>query len=95
MLVESCAGIGPKQASLFLRNIHFSDQLAVLDSHVLRFMTIAGILGPNRKSIGSIRGYEAHEGRLRDYASGFGWSIGCLDLGIWLVMRVCQQEGIA
>src|SRR6266704_3308794 len=42
-LVRATLGIGPKQASLFLRNVGYTDELAVLDSHVLKYMGIFGM----------------------------------------------------
>ena len=35
-IVRTVLGIGPKQASLFLRNVGYTDDLAILDIHVLR-----------------------------------------------------------
>jgi N-glycosylase/DNA lyase len=34
-IMQASVGIGPKQSSLFLRNIGFTDRLAILDTHVL------------------------------------------------------------
>jgi N-glycosylase/DNA lyase len=36
-LAREVSGLGPKQASLFLRNIGFTTQVAVLDVHVLTY----------------------------------------------------------
>jgi N-glycosylase/DNA lyase len=88
-------GIGPKQASLFLRNIDFTDELAILDSHVLRFMGLCGQLCQATKPISSLQTYESHETHLRNYAQRSGYSLGCIDQAIWIVMRVYLQEAKA
>ena len=39
-LIKKCMGIGPKQASLFLRNISYCKDLAIIDSHVIDYMKL-------------------------------------------------------
>ncbi len=39
-IITTTVGVGPKQASLFLRNINYADNIAILDSHVLRYMIL-------------------------------------------------------
>lgn len=41
---ELSTGIGYKQSSLFLRNIGFSNNLAILDTHVLKYMVFMDLL---------------------------------------------------
>ena len=38
--ISMAVGIGPKQASLFLRNIGYAKNLAILDTHILKYMTV-------------------------------------------------------
>jgi len=94
-MVEIAVGIGPKQASLFLRNIGFTEELAILDSHVLRFMSMAGLIRHPNAPRTYLPAYERYEASLRNYALSSGWSLGCLDLAIWVVMRVFLQEAEA
>jgi len=91
-IVEIAAGVGPKQASLFLRNIGFSDELAILDTHLLRFMSIFGWLDQTIRVVTSLRNYENLENHLRFYAKSIGYSLGCVDLAIWITMRVYLSE---
>jgi N-glycosylase/DNA lyase len=91
-LVDTCLGIGPKQASLFLRNVGYSPDLAILDSHVLRFMTRVGLVEGQVQSIEGMARYEYVEGVLQRYARRQGVTVGVLDLAIWVVMRVSQKE---
>ena len=90
-IVCLCKGIGQKQASLFLRNIHYSDGLAILDSHVIKFMRIQGIQ-KNVKSSPSKTDYIKYEASLRVYADNLGRTLAQLDVAIWIVMRVVQRD---
>lgn len=94
-IVEAGVGIGPKQASLFLRNIGFTEELAILDTHLLRFMRLFGLLQQAIKPVSSLQKYETLENRLRNYAKRTGYSLGCVDWAIWVVMRVYLQEARA
>ena len=92
VLMEKCPGIGPKQASLFLRNIGFCDSLAILDSHVLRYMELLKL----RKRFGDIISkkhgrYFMDENILKIYAANKRKSLATLDMGIWIVMRLIQK----
>jgi N-glycosylase/DNA lyase len=94
-LVGICVGIGPKQASLFLRNAGWATGLAILDVHVLRFMGIAVCNNPVHPPGSCLKTYEKIEKRLRRYAEEFGARLAELDAAIWVVMRVMRQEAVA
>ena len=85
-------GFGPKQASLFLRRVGYCADLAVLDVHVLDYLNLTRGLrvAPNR--LGRLSCYEEIEDTFREIASRFGHSLGCVDLAIWLTMRVAKRE---
>lgn len=91
-LINKSVGIGPKQASLFLRNIGFTNDLAILDSHVLRFMYLLGLVDHCVKSAPTIRVYEMYESIIQEYAFSSGRCMGQLDFAIWVVMRVFSAE---
>jgi len=95
LLAERVPGIGPKQASLFLRNIAYSDDLAILDVHVLRYMQGMGLVAsahPPRR----LADYEFAEGVLRGHAADAGYPLGCFDLAIWVGMQaVAAPKGYA
>ena len=42
-MVEDLPGFGPKQASMFLRNVGLSYDLAILDRHTVQFMVVTGL----------------------------------------------------
>ncbi len=90
---EARCGLGPKQTSLFLRNVTWSVDIAVLDVHVLAYMRLAGLAIEGDVPT-SLRTYEMLETRLRSYAVGRGVSLGLLDWAIWIAMRAARQEGL-
>jgi N-glycosylase/DNA lyase len=91
-IVAQSVGIGPKQASLFLRNINYDDDLAILDSHVLKYMRMIGLLCEQIGSIVKIEFYERIEKTLQRYATQLGKRLCHLDTAIWIVMRVYQRD---
>lgn len=93
VLIQKCWGIGPKQASLFLRNIGFCDDLAILDCHVINYMKIQKIDEEfNISNKNSMPSYYKEENKLRLYAISIKKKLSTLDVGIWTVMRVMKEE---
>lgn len=90
-LSDLCLGIGLKQASLFLRNIHYADNLAILDTHVINFIRLMGLEEGSYKGM-SKRLYLTYENQLRSYSEKFSTSIAKLDVSIWVVMRTISRE---
>jgi len=93
-LVRRVRGLGPKQASLFLRRIGFSRELAVLDRHVLDYFHALDGRAISNTTISGINGYELIERRFVRISRSFGYPVGCVDLATWIVVRVAKQEGI-
>jgi len=89
-LVANVSGLGPKQASMFLRNIGFSYDLAVLDRHVLRYMCALRISTDGRGQ-GGFEAYRQREATLAAHAYQLGFRVGLLDWAIWIVMRAARQ----
>jgi len=50
-LVNNIKGIGYKEASHFLRNTGFGDEIAILDRHILKNMILSGILSEKPKTL--------------------------------------------
>lgn len=90
-LVIHAPGIGPKQASMFLRNIYHSFDLAIIDRHVVDYMKIMDIYDANNGSMSTLRSYQKHEAVMSAHASGMGVRLGLLDWAIWIVMRVLKS----
>jgi N-glycosylase/DNA lyase len=91
-LVANAPGLGPKQASMFLRNTGVSYDLAVLDRHVLGYMSALGIGKGSRHFISGLPRYRRQEALLKSYADRLGSRVGLLDWAIWIVMRVAQPS---
>lgn len=89
-LVKMCTGIGPKQASLFLRNIGYSENLAILDSHVIHYMDLFG-MRDRKTRINTMNDYTKHEDLLLFYADSLNKTLATVDIAIWVVMRVIQK----
>jgi len=89
--VKHVPGIGPKQASMFLRNAGVSYDLAILDRHVLNYMTKLGMYSGDNHSISSLAQYRRHEVELKKHAEELDCQVGFLDWAIWIVMRVANR----
>lgn len=91
-LASMLPGLGPKQASLFLRNIGYADDLAVLDVHVLRYLEWVGLNAPGVSYPRGLSEYEQIEDVFREHAKCMGYSVGHLDYAVWVVSRVAVRE---
>jgi len=92
-LTKLRCGVGPKQASLFLRNVGKADDLAILDSHSVRFMHMVGLsasVAPPR----DMRDYEERENCLRAYVAGLAQPMARFDAALWIVMRAARSENV-
>lgn len=91
-LTSEVTGLGPKQASLFLRNIGYAAHVAVLDIHVLTYMSWVGLTEVPIKSIPTVRRYEALEDAFIQHAYSFGHTPDRFDLAVWVVVKVAKEE---
>jgi len=91
-LALEVSGLGPKQASLFLRNIGYAAHVAVLDVHVLTYMSWVGLTEMPVRSVSTVRKYEALEDAFIEHAYSFGYSPDRFDLAVWVVVRVAKEE---
>ena len=90
-LINNTVGIGPKQASLFLRNIGFAHTLAILDTHVLRYMAWTGLADLPRTPH-TLAQYEKMEATFSAHTEEFGFPVGHVDVALWVVVRVARRE---
>ncbi len=91
--VTNAKGLGPKQASMFLRNVGASYDLAVLDRHLINYMMMMG-LTTDPKPMRRMADYRRDEVVLKDHAAGFGLPVGFFDWAVWIVMRVVNAKGM-
>jgi N-glycosylase/DNA lyase len=91
-LVDTVFGFGPKQASLFLRRIGYCDHLAIIDTHIIDYLNLAKAMTHSRSRLSSLPYYQNIEEHFRQIADEFGFSVGCVDLAMWITMRVAKRE---
>ena len=77
---------------MFLRNAGLSYNLAILDRHVLNYMSAIGLYSGKKQSIATLSQYQRHETTLRDHADDMNCPVGLLDWAIWIVMRVANRK---
>jgi N-glycosylase/DNA lyase len=90
-LVADIPGIGPKQASMFLRNVGRSYELAIVDTHVLKFIHTLDRRSEEPIRIETSSGYERAEQILIDYAESIGFRPGYVDWAIWATMKATGE----
>lgn len=86
------AGLGPKQASLFLRNIGYTAHVVVLDAHVLTYMSWMGLTDTLVRSISTVGKYETLEASFIEHSCSLGYTPDRFDLAVWVVVRVAREE---
>ena len=91
-MAAEISGLGPKQASLFLRNIGYAKHVAVLDVHVLTYMSWVGLTDAPLKSVPTIHKYEMLEDLFIEHACSFGCTPDQFDLAVWVVVKVAKEQ---
>jgi N-glycosylase/DNA lyase len=81
-LVHNVKGIGYKEASHFLRNIGFDQDLAILDRHVVRNLKLVGVVKEIPASLSSRR-YLEMEKRMVEFSRTVQIPMSYLDLVMW------------
>lgn len=84
MWLCNCPGIGMKSASWLLRNTGFSEDCAVFDVHIIRFLSYLGF--PTHEPL-TEKIYLKLEDGLRKVCSSIGVSLGKMDYLLWLLSR--------
>lgn len=90
-LIDMLPGLGPKQASMFMRNVSRTYDLAILDTHVANFMQSQDLFPKSKFIAGNVFAYEKKETVVRNYADSIGYPVGYLDLAIWATMRAAKE----
>lgn len=93
-LIDHVIGFGPKQASLFLRRVGYSAQLAVLDRHVIEYLRVCHMYEVAPGTLAHLPSYEGVEAYFTSVARTQRVEVGRLDLAIWVTMRVAREEGL-
>ncbi|MBJ7486516.1 hypothetical protein [Brevundimonas sp.] len=82
--LQTLKGVGPKTASWIVRNHLGSDDVAILDIHVVRACQTIGLF-PARVDL--VADYDELEATFLDFAKGLGARASILDAVIWNHMR--------
>lgn len=86
-LVQNVKGFGYKEASHFLRNIGFGEELAILDRHILKNLTWLGVIDDIPTHLTKTRYFEV-EKKAEGFAEEISIPMGHLDLVLW-----CKETG--
>jgi len=81
-LVQNVKGIGYKEASHFLRNIGFEQNLAILDRHILKNLKLIGVIKEIPGSLSKGRYFDI-EKRMMEFSKAIQIPMSHLDLVMW------------
>ncbi|HUV59630.1 MAG TPA: N-glycosylase/DNA lyase [Desulfatiglandales bacterium] len=81
-LVQNVKGIGYKEASHFLRNIGFEQNLAILDRHIVRNLQFVGVIKEIPGSLSKGRYFDI-EKRMMEFSKAAQIPMSHLDLVMW------------
>ncbi len=81
-IVKEFKGIGYKEASHFLRNIGFGEDIAILDRHILKNLVKVGVIDEIPKSITPKKYLEIEE-KMRIFSKKIGINMAQIDLLFW------------
>lgn len=95
IIVLNCPGIGPKQASHFLKNVGYSNELAILDRHIIKYMEMVESKSVSTYQLGRLDKYEDIEIRFINAVKNFQHPIAIVDQAMWFIMRALGSEATA
>jgi len=81
-LVKNIKGYGLKEASHFLRNIGFGDNIAILDRHILKNLKYYGLISEIPKTL-TPKVYFLIENRMRNFIKSIDIGMDEFDLLLW------------
>jgi len=81
-LVENIKGLGYKEASHFLRNIGFGEEIAILDRHILRNLEKIGVIDEIPQSLSRSK-YLQIEKAMAEFSKNIRIPLSHLDLLLW------------
>ena len=81
-IVKNVRGMGWKEASHFLRNVGFGEELAILDRHILRNMERLWVIESIPKTITG-KNYVEMEAKLKEYVKTIDIPMDEMDLLLW------------
>ncbi|NKC17173.1 MAG: hypothetical protein GKR94_34745 [Gammaproteobacteria bacterium] len=94
-LIKICPGIGPKQASHYLKNIGLTNDMAILDRHIMKYLEISGGESICYNNVSKIEKYEEVEERFIELARSFGFPASVVDQALWFIMRALNGRALS
>ncbi|MDG6998196.1 MAG: hypothetical protein JRN15_03680 [Nitrososphaerota archaeon] len=85
-MAENVPGIGLKEASNFLRNIKFSENLAIIDSHIVNFLRKFAEVDVDTNVV-KREDYLRFESIIQSISATNKLSLAILDIAVWKFMR--------
>lgn len=82
LLVKNIKGFGYKEASHFLRNIGFGENIAILDRHILKNLKLLNVIDEIPKMLLKNK-YLVIEEKIRKFSEEINISLNHLDLVLW------------
>ena len=81
-LVSNVDGIGYKEASHFLRNIGFTDEITILDRHILKNLSLYGVIEEVPGSLSKKRYLDIEKSMIR-FSEMLNIPVSHLDFILW------------
>lgn len=81
-LLKNITGYGLKEASHYLRNIGFVDEVTILDRHILRNLKNFNVIDEIPKSL-TLKKYYEIENKMKQFSQKINISLGYLDFIFW------------
>jgi len=81
-IVDNIKGLGFKESSHFLRNIGFTQNLAILDRHILKNLEELSVIDKVPKTLSKKKYLEIEE-KMKRFSDEVGIPLGHLDLVLW------------
>lgn len=94
-LINICPGIGPKQASHYLKNVGHTCNVAILDRHIIKYMEMSSGVHISSYNVSKIDRYEEIENKFIELTRNFGFSASVVDQSLWFIMRALGGRVLA
>ncbi len=91
-LIKTCSGLGPKQSSHFLRNIGYTEKVAVIDRHIIKYIEASQGTPISKQKLGCVDSYEKIESTFHLLVKKFEYSASIVDQAMWFVIRNIRTE---
>jgi N-glycosylase/DNA lyase len=86
-IIETIPGVGYKQATHFLRNIGYSNSLAIIDTHILSFLSEVHVNNSLIQQTFSPKTYEDYEELFLNLSKNLNLEPALFDYAIWAYMK--------